>query len=72
MKKSNDSILIIDIYGGYLINMNLTPPHGGYVHMPNILMDFKNAVDKNGKFSLVYEQNHEDKIYIYLLLSPTH
>ncbi len=67
MKKSNDTILIIDIYGGKLVDMSINKPHGGYAHMPDILEEFKKAVDNSGLFSLLYSQNYGDEIFVYTI-----
>lgn len=68
MKESNDTLLIIDIYSGKLINMSINKPHGGYIHMPEVLMDFKNVVDKSNRFQLIYSQNYGEKIFIYRIV----
>lgn len=67
MKNSNNTLLIIDINNGMLLDMNVNPPHGEYVHMPDVLLSFKNAVDNSGKFHLIYSQNYEGKTYVYLI-----
>ncbi|ADD08060.1 hypothetical protein [Candidatus Aciduliprofundum boonei] len=68
MKNSNNSLLIINVYGGKLVNMNINPPCGGYSNMPQILIDFKNALEKSGKFQLIYSQNYGDEIYVYKIV----